>query len=61
MLGRVFKMSSRQWGQNERLLKVDSLSLQYYSKVPADFNKQKMESFEMSQNKHKPKFSVALD
>ncbi len=54
-------MSSRQWGQNERLLKVDSLSLQYYSKVPADFNKQKMESFEMSQNKHKPKFSVALD
>ena len=47
-LGRVIKMSTRMWSQNERLLKVDDLCLQYYSKVPADFNREKMESFEMS-------------
>ena len=58
--GRIIKMSTHQWSQNERLLKVDDACLQYYSKVPPDFNPAKMESFEMDKGKFKPKSSVAL-
>jgi len=60
-LGIVYKISNFGWSQNERLLYVDKNCLCYFSKVPQDFNAERMVSAEVLNRKVHPKISIAIE
>ena len=60
-LGIVYKVSNFGWSQNERLLYVDKNCLCYFSKVPSDFNAERMVSAEVLNRKVHPKISIAIE
>ncbi len=60
-MGIVYKVSNFGWSQNERLLYVDKNCLSYFSKVPSDFNAERMVSAEVLNRKTHPKISIAIE